>query len=497
MDPTKYRPRDAFNPGRTTTLAGAPVADTQNSLTAGARGPVLLQDFHLVEKLANFSRERIPERVVHARGVSARGVFTCTRALRETTAAALFARAGAETEVAVRFSTVVHSRHSPETLRDPRGFAVKFYTPQGNWDLVGNNMPVFFIRDGVAFPDMVHSFKPNPRTEKQEWKRILDFLSFHPESLHMLSFLMDDAGIPLAYQNMPGFGVHAYEFINSDGNRTLVKFHWVPEQPEEYIADDADAVRIGGQNFSHATHKLMDDIEAGKFPAWRLCVQFMDPAVAGMQPWGDALDATKVWPEEDFPLVEVGRMVLNKNIDNQFLQNEQIAFSPGVIVPGIGYSADKLLQGRLFSYADAQRYRLGSNYQQLPVNAPKCPFANMHFDGALNPMARQTEENYFPSTRQPLRHAAAVPPMPSETEVKDGRAATRETIPNENNFQQAGERFCSFDAARQERFVGRVVETLTEPGMSKQLKTVWLGYWAQCDRGLGARLAAKVLDQKL
>lgn len=226
---------------------------------------------------------------------------------------------------------------------------------------------VFFIRDAIAFPDMVHSFKPNPRTEKQEWKRILDFLSFHPESMHMLTFLLDDVGIPARYQSMPGFGVHTFAFVNSSGKQTFVKFHWLPEQPIESIERDEDAVQIGGTDFSHATHALIDAIDAGRFPAWRLCVQMMDPKDAKSQPWGDALDATKTWPEDKYPLVEIGRMVLNKNVDNQFLENEQIAFSPGVVVPGITYSADKLLQGRLFSYADTQRYRLGANYQQVFV----------------------------------------------------------------------------------------------------------------------------------
>lgn len=339
---------------------------------------------------------------------------------------------------------------------------------------------------------MVHAFKPNPRTEKQEWKRILDFLSFHPESMHMLTFLLDDVGVPAAYQNMPGFGVHTFELLSAAGARTFVKFHWLPEQPVESLADAADAARVCGADFSHATHALVDAIDAGDFPAWRLAVQTMDPDDADAQKWGDPLDATKTWPEDLFPLREVGRMVLDRNVDNQFLENEQIAFSPGVVVPGIGYSCDKLLQGRLFSYADAQRYRLGSNYQQLPVNAPRCPFANMHHDGALNHMHRQAEENYFPSTRQPLRQASGVPPLPARTEVAAAAAPTRQVIGRENNFAQAGERFRSFDAARQERFVARVVDTLSEPGMSKQLKTTWLGYWTQCDRSLGARVAAKV-----
>jgi catalase len=491
MDPAKYIGRDIFDGKHSSTLAGAPVADTMNSLTAGERGPVLLEDFHMVEKLANFSRERIPERVVHARGVTTKGTFSCTSdALRDVTAAAFLTKPGSVTDVAVRFSTVVHSRHSPETLRDPRGFAVKFYTSEGNWDLVGNNMPVFFIRDGIAFPDMVHAFKPNPRTDKQEFARIFDFLSFHPESCHMLTFLLDDVGIPASYSEMEGFGVHTYTFVTSAGKRTYVKFHWVPEQPVKSIITDEEAVRVGGADFSHATHALIDSIDAGKFPAWNLHVQLMDPATEKSQPWGDPLDATKTWPEDQFPLIKVGRMELNKTVDNLFLENEQIAFSPGVIVPGITYSADKLLQGRLFSYADTQRYRLGSNYQQLPINAPRCPFQNNHFDGTLNTMHRTSEINYFPSSRGGPRHAPHSVPIPKDDVIDAPR--TRRTIPNENNFQQAGERFMSWDEGRQQRFVERVADALNEPGVTKRIRTTWLGYWSQSNQSLGSRIAARV-----
>jgi catalase len=277
-----------------------------------------------VEKLANFSRERIPERVVHARGVTTKGSFTCTSdALRNITAASFLTEPGSVTDVATRFSTVVHSRHSPETLRDPRGFAVKFYTAKGNWDLVGNNMPVFFVRDAIAFPDMVHAFKPNPRTEKQEWSRILDFLSFHPESCHMLTFLLDDVGVPASYAHMEGFGVHTYTFVNASGQRTYVKFHWLPEQPVTSLVTEEEAAKVGGADFSHATHALIDGIDAGIFPAWNLHVQLMDPATEESYAWGDPLDATKTWPETQFPLIKIGRMVLNATVDNLFLENEQ------------------------------------------------------------------------------------------------------------------------------------------------------------------------------
>lgn len=306
----------------------------------------------------------------------------------------------------------------------------------------------------------------------------------------MLTFLLDDVGIPLDYMHMPGFGVHTFVFVDGVGKRTYVKFHWVPEQPIKCIEEHSDAVRIGGEDFSHATHALINAIDSGRYPAWRLCVQLMDPKTEMQQSWGDPLDPTKTWPEDQFPLVEVGRMVLDRNVDNQFLENEQIAFSPGVVVPGITFSADKLLQGRLFSYADTQRYRIGSNYQQLAVNAARCPFFNAHYDGTMNPMHRQTDVNYFPSNRAPTKHATSATPL-SSGDVVDG-VKVREKIDRENNFQQPGERWRSFDAARQERFVSRVAATLNEPGVTKQLKTTWIGYWTKCDRSLGARIAQRV-----
>lgn len=471
-----------------TTNGGLPVYNNLNSLTAGPRGPVLLEDFHLVEKLANFDREKIPERTVHARGVTAKGIFTCTKDIRNLTCADPFSAVGKETPVAVRFSTVVHSRHSPETLRDPRGFSVKWYTRDGNWDLVGNNMPVFFIRDAIAFPDMVHAFRPNPRTENQEWWRILDFLSHHPESCHMLTFLLDDFGIPKSYQEMNGAGVHTFKMINGQGRESYVKFHWISEQGEHFIKEKEDEIRTGGTDFSHATHALINAIDQGKFPAWRLKIQVMEIKDELNQRWGDPLDVTKTWPEDQFPLMEIGRMELNRNVDNQFLNNEQIAFSPGMIIPGIHWSADKLLQGRIFSYADTQRYRLGPNYLQLPINAPKIPHHNNHYDGNMNYMDRKSEVNYFPSTVERVGHA---PQYPIAADTVQGQR-TRTTIPKENNFQQPGERWRSFDAARKERFVCRVVDALNEARVTKELKNIWVNYWTQCDRNLGARIAQKV-----
>lgn len=492
MNPEKYIPTDANDAAHVTTNSGAPVDDTLNSLTVGERGPVLLSDFHLVEKLANFDREVIPERRVHARGVAARGVFVCTHDITHLTLADPFAYVGKQTPVAVRFSTVVHSRHSPETLRDPRGFATKFYTQQGNWDLVGNLEPVFFIRDAMAFADMVHAFKPSPRTEKQEWHRMLDFLSFHPECLHMLTFLLDDVGIPKNYETMNGAGVHTFVMINAEGRETYVKFHWVTEQGVHNLMDD-EAKRIGGEDFSHATTHLIETIESGRYPAWRLMIQTMDPETELDHDWGDPLDPTKTWPEDKFPPRPVGRMILNENMDNQFLQGECLAFSPGNVIPGITFSADKLLQGRIFSYADTQRYRLGANYLQLPINAPRCPFLNRQYDGTGAIMNRSKDVNYLPSAFERVQTSdenVGKMTIPNKRTV-DGKVVRR-ALSKQNNFQQPGERWRSFDKDRRERFVIRVAETLNAPKVSKKLKSTWIEYWTRCDQDLGKRVAAKV-----
>lgn len=490
MDPNKNIPTDKNDAVHVTTNSGAPVEDTMNSLTLGERGPVLLTDFHLVEKLANFDREVIPERRVHARGVAVRGVFVCTKNITRYTSADPFSEVGKQTPVAVRFSTVVHSRHSPETLRDPRGFAVKFYTGEGNWDLVGNLEPVFFIRDAMAFPDMVHAFKPNPRTERQEWSRILDFLSFHPECMHMMTFLLDDVGVPKNYTTMHGAGVHTFVMLNADGQETYVKFHWRSEQGEHNLATDEEAFKVAGMDFNHATSHLIDSIDRSEFPAWTLYIQVMDPATEGSHEWGDPLDATKTWPEDQFPLIPVGRMVLNETMENQFLQGECIAFSPGNVIPGITFSNDKLLIGRVHSYADTQRYRLGANYLQMPVNAPRCPFMNRQYDGTGAVMSRHKEINYFPSnhTRDGNANVARVT-QPKRT---FNGTATRQPLTKQNNFGQAGERWRSFDDARKERFVQRVVETLNAPRVTKQLKATWIEYWTKCDADLGARVSGMV-----
>mmetsp|Transcript_2711 Transcript_2711/g.8022 ORF Transcript_2711/g.8022 Transcript_2711/m.8022 type:complete len:493 (+) Transcript_2711:157-1635(+) len=486
MDPYKFRPSSAHDTPYWTTNTGVPVFNNNQSLTAGVRGPVLLEDYHLIEKMAQFDRERIPERVVHARGASAKGFFEVTHDVSHLTCADFLRAPGVQTPVIVRFSTVIHERGSPETLRDPRGFAVKFYTREGNMDIVGNNFPVFFIRDSMKFPDMVHALKPSPKTHLQMGWRIMDFFSHVPEAMHMFSFLLDDVGIPKDYRHMDGFGVHTFKLINRAGKETYVKFHWKTKQGEENLLDD-EAVTVGGSNHSHATADLQDSIAAGDYPEWTLCIQTMEIADEDKYDF-DPLDVTKIWPEDLFPLQPVGRLVLNRNVDNFFAENEQLAFCPANIVPGVYYSDDKMLQGRIFSYADTQRYRLGANYLMLPANAPKNAHHNNHHEGAMNFMHRDEEVNYFPSRFDPVRHAEQFPFPQAQFSGKREKAI----IAKENNFSQPGARWRSFDPARQDRFVGRLAGMLEDPQCTQEIRKIWVGYMTQCDANLGKKLAAKL-----
>ncbi|XP_050215798.1 catalase isozyme 1-like [Mercurialis annua] len=486
MDPYKNVPSSAHDSQFWTTNSGAPVWNNNSSMTVGARGPILLEDYHLIEKLANFDRERIPERVVHARGASAKGFFEVTHDISNFTCADFLRAPDVQTPIIVRFSTVVHERGSPETIRDPRGFAVKFYTREGNFDLVGNNLPVFFIRDGMKFPDLVHAFKPNPKSHIQETWRIFDFLSHIPESLHMLTFLFDDLGIPQDYRHMDGFGVNTYTLINKAGKVHYVKFHWKPTCGVKCLMDE-EAVMVGGANHSHATKDLYDSIAAGNFPEWKLFMQTIDPADEDKFDF-DPLDVTKIWPEDMFPLQPVGRMVLNKNIDNFFAENEQVAFCPAIVVPGVSYSEDKLLQTRIFSYPDTQRHRLGPNYLQLPVNAPRCAHHNNHHDGAMNFMHRDEEVNYFPSKFDSVRHAE---PYPIVSAMYNGKRE-KCVIEKENNFKQPGENYRSWTPERQERFLNRIVDGLSDPRITHELHTIWISYWSECDKSLGQKIATRL-----
>ena len=366
---------------RLTTTAGAPVPDNQNSITAGAYGPVLLQDYQLVEKLAHQNRERIPERVVHAKGWGAHGILKITGDISRYSKASVL-QAGKETEMIARFSTVAGELGAADHERDVRGFALKFYTDQGNWDLVGNNTPVFFLRDPYKFPDFIHTQKRHPRSNMRSPTAMWDYWSLSPESLHQVTILMSDRGLPKTPMNMNGYGSHTYSLWNDAGERYWVKFHFKTMQGHEFYTN-AEAAEIVGRTREGYQEALFGSIEAGEFPKWKFCIQVMDEADAENMPF-NPFDLTKVWPHGDFPLIEVGELELNRNPDNYFAEIEQAAFSPSNIVPGISFSPDKVLQSRIFSYADAHRYRLGTHYEALPVNRPKCPVSHYHKDGLMN-----------------------------------------------------------------------------------------------------------------
>ncbi len=373
-----------------TTTAGAPVADNQNSLTAGPRGPVLMQDWQLIEKLAHQNRERIPERVVHAKGWGAYGTLTITHDITRYTRAKLFSQVGKKTDLILRFSTVAGEMGAADAERDVRGFAVKFYTEEGNWDLVGNNTPVFFLRDPLKFPDFIHTQKRHPRTNLRSSTAAWDFWSQSPEALHQVTILMSDRGLPTDVRHINGYGSHTFSFWNRDGERFWVKFHFKTQQGHRHWSNE-EAARVVGQTRESTQEDLYGAIERGSCPKWTMYVQVMPELDAEKTPY-NPFDLTKVWPHKDYPLIEVGVMELNRNPDNYFAEIEQVAMSPSNVVPGIGFSPDKMLQGRLFSYADAHRYRLGTHYEALPVNAPRCPVHHYHKDGAMR---------FFPNNPNP------------------------------------------------------------------------------------------------
>ena len=364
-----------------TNNVGAPVADNNHVMTAGPRGPVLLQDAWYLEKLAHFDREVIPERRMHAKGSGAYGTFTVTHDITKYTKASIFAEVGKKTDLFARFSTVAGERGAADAERDIRGFAVKFYTDQGNWDLVGNNTPVFFLKDPLKFPDLNHAVKRDPRTNMRSAKNNWDFWTGLPEALHQVTITMSERGIPLSYRHMNGYGSHTYSLLNAAGERFWVKFHFKTLQGIKCLTD-AEAEAVIGKDRESNQRDLLESIDKGDFPQWELKIQVMPEAAAADMPF-NPFDLTKVWPHGDFPLHDVGVMELNRNPDNYFAEVEQAAFNPANIVPGVGFSPDKMLQGRLFSYGDAQRYRLGVNHHLIPVNRARCPVHTFHRDGAM------------------------------------------------------------------------------------------------------------------
>lgn len=381
-----------------THATGAPVADNLNIMTAGPRGPALLQDIWLIEKMAHFDREVIPERRMHAKGWGAYGNFTVTHDITRYTKAKIFSAVGKKTDLFMRFSTVAGERGAADAERDIRGFAVKFYTDEGNWDIVGNNTPVFFFRDPLRFPDLNHAIKRDPRTGLRSADNNWDFWTLLPEALHQVTIVMSDRGIPKSLRHMHGFGSHTFSMVNAENERVWVKFHFRTQQGIANLADEEAAALVANDRETHG-RDLLNAIERGDFPRWTMFIQVMTDEQAKAHKHSP-FDLTKVWPKADYPLIEVGVMELNRWPDNYFAEVEQAAFSPANVVPGIGFSPDKMLQARLFSYGDTQRYRLGVNFNHIPVNAPKCPFHSYHRDGAMRTDGNLgATPNYWPNSK--------------------------------------------------------------------------------------------------
>ncbi|VUT24790.1 MAG: hydroperoxidase II [Candidatus Methanolliviera sp. GoM_asphalt] len=464
-----------------TTNQGAPVKDNQNSLTAGERGPVLLEDYQLIEKLAHFDRERVPERVVHARGTGAHGYFESYGNVSQYTYAKFLQEKGKRTPVFVRFSTVIHSKGSPETARDPRGFAVKFYTEEGNYDIAGNDLPVFFIRDAIKFPDVIHSLKPDPVTNIQDPMRYWDFFSQTPEATNMITYLWSDLGIPKDHRHMNGFGVNTFVWVNAEGKRRYIKYHWITKQGVESLTRK-EAEELGGKDPQHATRDLYNAIDRGDYPAWEFCVQLMDPEKESDLDF-DPLDDTKIWPEDEFPLLPIGKMVLNRNPENFFAEVEQVAFAPAVMVPGIELSADKMLQGRLFSYPDTQRHRIGTNYMQIPINRPKVDVRNNQRDGYMTMNKQSGHINYEPSS---LPDALKESPPYPESKTKISGEIARKKISKTNDFRQAGVLYRSMSKIDQDHLIDNIVVELKD--VDRHIQEKMISYFMEADKEYGERV---------
>lgn len=472
-----------------TTRQGHPVTNNQQQRTVGSRGPATLENYQFLEKISHFDRERVPERVVHARGFVAYGEFEATGKIGDEpaskyTRAKLFQEAGKKTDIAIRFSTVIGGRDSSEVARDPRGFAVKFYTEDGNWDLVGNNIPVFFIRDAIKFPDVIHALKPDPVTFRQEPNRIFDFMSQSPESMHMLTHLFSPRGIPASYRHQEGFGVNTYRMVNSDGDSVLVKYHWHPRQGVASLTA-AEAEKVQGKDLGSASKDLYEAIERGDYPQWDLYVQIMDDHEHPELDW-DPLDDTKIWPEDQFPLRHVGVMTLNRNIEDHHNENEQIAMGTGVLVDGLEFSEDKMLVGRTFSYSDTQRYRVGSNYLQLPVNRPKNAKVatnqrggQMSYGTDLAP-GQNPHVNYEPNLHGGLQESEREEPYKGP--VHTGRQV-REDLERQNDYFQARERFMGMLDWERDDLVFNMIDNLSQTERDVQERMLWHFYLIHDDYG--------------
>jgi len=471
-----------------TTNQGQPVTDDQNSLSVGERGPTLIKDFVFLEKLAHFDRERIPERVVHAKGAGAHGYFKVYKNMALYTKAAFLQNPLKETPVFVRFSVVVGSKGVADTVRDVRGFSVKFYTEEGNYDLVGNNLPVFFIRDAIKFPDLVHALKGDPVSnipgDSSANSRFWDYMSLTPESTHMLTWLFSDLGTIKSYRFIQGFGVNTYKWVNAKGKGILIKYHWKPLGGVQFI-DSEESKRLAGIDPDIASRDLFDTLSKGKTVEYELLVQMMEMENEDKYDF-DPLDDTKTWPEDMFPLMPIGIMVLNRNPENFFAEVEQSAFCPATIVPGIDFSNDKLLQGRIFSYADTQRYRLGTNYLELPINRPNVLVNNNQQDGFMQVMPNHGSTNYYPNTLGGgLPKQAPVTGVPEVVFVQGNEL--RKPISKKDDFAQAGEKYLSLNTIDQDHLVSNIVESLSSA--IKPIQERMLVNFMKANKEMGTRIA--------
>jgi catalase len=476
-----------------TTRQGHPVQNNQQMRTVGTRGPATLENYHFLEKISHFDRERIPERVVHARGFVAHGEFEAYGTIGDEpaskyTRAKLFQQKGKKTPVTIRFSTVIGGRDSSEAARDPRGFAVKLRTEDGNWDIVGNNLQVFFIRDAIKFPDVIHSLKPDPITFRQEPNRIFDFMSNTPEAMHMLTWLFSPYGIPKNYRTMRGSGVNTYRFVNAHGEGVLVKFHWMTQQGEENLTQ-AQAEEIQAKNLGHASQDLFEAIENGDYPKWELTVQIISDDEHPELDF-DPLDDTKVWPRDQFPYLPVGMMTLNRNVTDHHNENEQAAFGTGVLVDGIDFSDDKMLLGRTFSYSDTQRYRVGPNYLQLPVNRPREDVVVSTNQGGgqmsygVDNRGANPHINFEPSTLAGAREA--------ERSYREYRPyveghVVKAPIERENNYGQAGERYRTMPDWEREDLILNLTNLLSQ--CEKPIQEKMVAHFTKCNKDFGRRVA--------
>ena len=467
-----------------TTAAGCPVADNQNVMTAGPRGPQLLQDVWFQEKIAHFDREVIPERRMHAKGSAAYGTFTVTKDITRYTRAKIFSDIGKKTELFTRFTTVAGERGAADAERDIRGFAVKFYTEEGNWDLVGNNTPVFFLRDPLKVPDLNHAVKRDPRTNMRSAQNNWDFWTSLPEALHQITIVMSDRGIPATYRHMHGFGSHTFSMINADNERFWVKFHFKCQQGIQNLSDAESEVIIGADRESHQ-RDLYDSIEKGDNPRWTLMLQVMHEKEAANCSY-NPFDLTKVWPHSDYPLIEVGVMELNKNPENYFAEVEQSAFNPASVVPGISFSPDKMLQGRLFSYGDAQRYRLGVNHHQIPVNAPRCPVHSYHRDGPMRVDGNHGSTlGYEPNSYGEWQEQTDFSEPPLDLEGSAGHWNHRE---DDDYYSQPGALFRLMTAEQQQALFENTARSVG--GASEDIQQRHIDHCTKADPAYGMGVAA-------